>query len=91
MKAKQIDEYHYCSTKNNKKDLYLKDTYTDNELIRTRTIRDRLVEFIQIVFPDEKDYISLLKNNSIYEFTNRSPYTQIYYLEEYGYTDSLFK
>lgn len=84
MEAKIIDTYNYCSSTNNRTNLYKKEVYSQNELLKTYAIRNRLLNFIQVV---EKSIgpVALLDSTKIYDFINTSPYLGIYYLEGVGY------
>ena len=84
MRAKIIDQYNYCSTTNNRTNLYKKDTYTDNELLKTFAIRNRLLNFIQVV-EHSIGPIPLLESPEIYDYIDRDPYLGIFYLEGLGY------
>ena len=84
MRAKIIDTYNYCSTTNNRTNLYKKDVYTEDELIKTYTIRNRLLNFIQVV---EKSIgpVTLLESAEIYDYIDKDPYLGIFYLDGIGY------
>ena len=84
MRAKIIDTYNYCSTKNNKTNLYKKETYTDEELLKTYVMRGRLASFIHIVERDN-EVIPLLESTKIYDYINIDPYLGIFYLDGIGY------
>lgn len=84
MRAKIIDTYNYCSSKNNRTNLYKKDTYTDEELFKTYFMREKLVNFIHIVERNNKE-IPLLESTKIYDYINIDPYLGIFYLDGIGY------
>ena len=84
MRAKIIDTYNYCSSTNNRTNLYKKDVYTDNELLKTYAIRGRLLNFIQVV-EHSLGPIPLLESTEIYDYIDRNPYLGIFYLEGIGY------
>ena len=84
MRAKIIDTYNYCSTKNNKTNLYKKEIYTDEELLKTYVMRGRLASFIHIVERDN-EVIPSLESTKIYDYINIDPYLGIFYLEGIGY------
>jgi hypothetical protein len=84
MEAKIIDTYNYCSSTNNRTNLYKKDVYTDNELLKTYAIRGRLLNFIQVV-ENSFEPIPLLESTEIYDYIDRDAYLGIFYLEGIGY------
>lgn len=84
MEAKIIDTYNYCSSTNNRTNLYKKDVYTDNELLKTYAIRGRLLNFIQVV-EHSLGPIPLLESTEIYDYIDRDAYLGIFYLEGIGY------
>lgn len=84
MRAKIIDTYNYCSSTNNRTNLYKKDTYTDDELLKTFAIRNRLLNFIQVV-EHSIGPIPLLEYQDIYDYIDKDPYLGIFYLEGLGY------
>ena len=80
-----IDTYHYCYPEETRKEFYIRDTYTNEELEKTREIRKAILNFIRTVNDDKDYHCSYLESNEIYERIYDDPYYGIFYLEGYGY------
>ena len=86
MRSNVIDEFNYCSSDNNRTNLYTKDNYTKEEIEKTREIRKSLLEFIKIVSEDENYRNELLESDTVYDrVTDLDAYYIIHYLENFGY------
>ena len=86
MRANIIDTFNYCSSLNNRTNLYTKDNYTKEEINKTKEIRKAILEFIKIVLEDENYSNELLETDTVYDYvTDLDAYYIIHYLDEFGY------
>ena len=85
MRPQIIDEYNYCSTKNNKTKVYQKDNYSEEEKEKTRKIRKDILDFIRVIISKSDYHDSMLESDKVYEFVCYETYDGIHYNDTYGY------
>ncbi len=81
MRSIRIDRYHYCNP-NNKKDWYNKESYSEDEMNKTRSLRQRIFEYKKIV--GKERYVEL-PTDEIFEYVTDDIENNIRYNENVGY------